>query len=259
MTFNLKKRINAFKHRTNWLSYFTDGASKAICYQISSKFKPDLIGQGSYKNAPLAFRKGDLQALEEVLVLEEYDFIASVIRNIKAPVIFDIGAHIGTFALWCLSQNKGAQVLSLEADPATFNILSQNQKTAGTESWAILNRAGWSSDETLSFRNSGATMSHKVAADGEIKVQGITLDALIKQADAKNIDVLKIDIEGAEEAFLTAKPDLLARVKNLIIEIHPQICSEDNIRALLAKYFTTITDVSGRQSSKPLLWCRNNK
>ena len=102
-------------------------------------------------------------------------------------------------------------------------------------------------------------MSHKVAADGEIKVQGITLDALIKQADAKNIDVLKIDIEGAEEAFLTAKPDLLARVKNLIIEIHPQICSEDNIRALLAKYFTTITDVSGRQSSKPLLWCRNTE
>ena len=259
MTLNLKNRLKAFKHRTHWLSNFTDGAPKAICYQISSKFKPDLVGQGSYKNTPLAFRKGDLQALEEVLILEEYDFITEVLQESKTPVIFDIGAHIGTFALWCFSKNKGAQILSLEADPETFAVLSQNRKTADKPAWTILNRAGWSSDETLSFRNSGATMSHKVAEDGEIKVQGITLADLMKQVNTKNIDVLKIDIEGAEEAFLTAQPELLKNVKNLIIEIHPQICSEDNIRTLLAKYFTSITDVSGRQSSKPLLWCRNAK
>lgn len=252
---NSCQRLSAFNERTKWLSKFMGSRFKASQYLFAAKINPFYLGRGSFGDFPIYFRKGDLQALEEVLVLSEYDFLTEILKSTKQPKILDIGAHIGTFSLWCLNQNKQSKILSLEADPETFEILKKNVVTSEITNWNILNRAAWSANETISFQNSGATMSHKITNLGEIMVTGITLSDFFEKSGFENIDIAKIDVEGAEEAFLFSAPELLPKIKNLVIEIHPQLCNEKKIRDLLEKHYTSIQNVSGRQSSKPLLWC----
>jgi hypothetical protein len=48
------------------------------------------------------------------------------------------------------------------------------------------------------------------------------------------IGILKCDIEGAEELFLTNYPDLLGRVDTAVVELHHQFCSPARCREVLA-------------------------
>tara|TARA_A100000164_G_C21422303_1_gene547256 strand:+ start:366 stop:575 length:210 start_codon:yes stop_codon:yes gene_type:complete len=67
---------------------------------------------------------------------------------------------------------------------------------------------------------------------------------------------MKIDIEGAEEAFLCDNDVDLSNVKNLIIELHPSRCDTKKIRALLEANFTKTTEKHDPSLSKPLLLCQ---
>jgi hypothetical protein len=97
-------------------------------------------------------------------------------------------------------------------------------------------------------------MSHKVSAKGSVQVKGISLAALTEGRG--DIDLMKVDIEGAEEAFLCADPAALTPVKRLVIELHPQLCDTQRVRDVLQKAFSQIVEIHGRTSSKPLLYCR---
>lgn len=44
---------------------------------------------------------------------------------------------------------------------------------------------------------------------------------------------LKIDIEGSEELFLNAYPELISRTSHLIIEIHGDFCDADQCRKMI--------------------------
>jgi hypothetical protein len=57
---------------------------------------------------------------------------------------------------------------------------------------------------------------------GSATVSYVDLEALFDHSRA--IDLLKIDIEGSEETFLTTYPDLLRRTVSVVIEIHLQHC-----------------------------------
>ena len=90
---------------------------------------------------------------------------------------------------------------------------------------------------------------------GHQPVQGIDLAALWQLLPSDKVDIMKIDVEGAEEEFLYSQPELLEKVRHLIIEIHPYVCNETRIRGLLRQHFSCVKDVPGRISSKPLLHC----
>lgn len=255
---NIAKRIESFKNNADWLSEIMGGLYRSVPYLIQAKFDSSCIGYGKFREYSLCFRKQDLSALREVLIEQEYSFLKPFITTNFDVTILDIGAHIGTFALWCLSENQKAAIFSIEADPETYEILSQNRKSTTEKgcNWKSLNRAAWKNDELISFSNTGDSMSHKVCLKGTIQVQGIDLSEIFLESTYETVDLMKLDIEGAEESFLFANPELLSRVNILVIEIHPNLCNEENVRSLLKTYFPFIEDIQGRKSSKPLLLCR---
>lgn len=255
---SLSKRLKSFLDNINWLSKITGGKYEAALYIFKSKFKPALPGQGNFGHLPITFRKQDMSALREVLIDAEYAFLKPYIATSQPICILDLGAHIGTFALWCLSQNPLADIYSVEADPSTFAVLKTNMQPATHygHTWRAVNRAAWKEEVALRFSVTGDSMSHKVSDDGKVKVLGANLENFFELSKFERIGLLKIDIEGAEEAFLTAQPELLNKVDMIVIEIHPKLCNEQMVRSLLAEHFQVIEDVQGRKSSKPLLLCR---
>ncbi|MCB1840535.1 MAG: FkbM family methyltransferase [Alphaproteobacteria bacterium] len=255
---NPVRRIKSFRDNVNWLSKLTGSKYRAARYLIKAKRKPGLLGEGVYNQLPLFFRKQDLSALREVLIDREYAFLKPHIATRVPLRILDVGAHIGTFSLWCLATNLAAEIYSVEADPYTFDILKRNRAPAIEQSmtWHCLNRAAWKDESYLSFSIEGDSMSHKLSEKGTINVLGAPLSKLFELSRFQRCDLLKVDIEGAEEVFLSAEPELLEKVEMLVVEIHPKMCNERAIRELLARNFPIIEDVPGRKSSKPLVFCR---
>jgi hypothetical protein len=103
-------------------------------------------------------------------------------------------------------------------------------------------------------------MGHRVEARGDVEVRSISLGTLVDMVAgaAGRLDLLKVDIEGSEQALLCANPSILRRIDALVVELHPGLCDTEAVRTLLAEHYRTIREIGGRKSSKPLLLCQDN-
>lgn len=254
------ERVSSFVARAHSLASL-GGWPNAIQSLIRMKWKPTAINFVTYKGNLVKYRRQDLQAVLEVLIDREYSFLAGTLMAENSPTVLDVGAHIGTFALWALGVNPRARIVSVEPDPQTCEILEDNQKPkiAKGQKWKVMCVAAGDRDGAkMPFSNQGPSMSHRVDAHGDLEVRSVSLETLLNQfSNGKSrIDLVKVDIEGSEERFLAAKPDLLINVNNLALELHPYLCDTNRLRKLLAKHFTIVESIRGRNSSKPLLFCR---
>jgi hypothetical protein len=64
---------------------------------------------------------------------------------------------------------------------------------------------------------------------------------------------MKMDIEGAEEAVLCGSETALRSVDRLVVEVHPQLCDQDWVIAVLRSTYDFLYRIPGRRSAKPLL------
>lgn len=256
----LVTRMTNLAERVAWLAPMVGGHFPALSFWLRNRRDPDHQACATYLGIPFGFRGSDVMALREVLRDREYDFALPSLAGCKAPLVLDIGGHIGTFALWLASAMPQARILSLEADPETFALLAANAESARSHgaNWQVLHGAAWhESGARLRFLGTGPSMSHRVSRKGEIEVDGITLADLLNQLapGQAQIDLMKVDIEGSEEAFLCAEPALLRRIRCVIVELHPALCDAARVRALLSQAYARVEEIGARRSSKPLLLC----
>lgn len=263
-------RLKNLTKRISWLSTLMNTPVCALTTLVQAKFNQNKMAKGKYKNSPFYFRGQDLTALKEVFIDAEYDFLKPYLDSKDTPVILDVGAHIGTFSLWCFHQKPKAKILSVEPDINTFAVLSKTIAENDSFQWQALNRAASKNNDMLSFmRFETSSMSNRVSTkteDNHVQVQGITapdlFDALVgpdgnPDCSPDKIDLIKIDIEGSEYDFITSHPDMLQKAERLVIELHPNLCDTAAIETLLKENFANIKDIKQRTSNKPLLYCYN--
>ncbi len=257
---NIIKRIANLGERVAWMKGLTGGRLSALRFWLSAARNLDNIGVGTYRGTDIVFRGLDTMAIKEVLVDMEYAKVVERLAAIDAPVVLDIGSHIGLFSLLVLKDNPRARVMSVEADPQTYDILIRNVAALRAQGadWEAINAAAWDEDgKRLCFEGSGPSMSHRVSDSGKVLVTSITfkslMDRLLKKHDF--IDMVKIDVEGSEESFLCAAPELLRHVRCVVIELHPSLCNADRVRDVLGHAYGTLVELHDRTSSKPLLLC----
>lgn len=235
------------------------GYASAFSYLLRTQGKSAAEAVANYRGHEFRFRRCDMPAIKEVLLHGEYAFLESILGNTDLPLVYDIGAHIGLFAIWTLSINAQAEIHSVEASPYTFGILESNAEAARGKgfSWQAQHGAAWKNNDEISFSNDlESSMSHRIDETGCVKVRGIALGDLLAASGNRKIDLMKIDIEGAEEAFLCAGDSSLDQVKNLVIELHPRLCDTERVEIALEKNFADIRKIDNRINSKPLLFCR---
>ena len=217
-----------------------------------------------YNGYPVFFRARDEQALKEVLVDREYSFIDELDSSQSPARILDVGAHIGTFALWCASQGSAARVVCIEANPDTFRILRRNVEQwsyAGMELQIEQAAAGAEDDEELRMLEPvGSSMSARVDKSGSVQVSSLSFSSLVELCapNGEVIDLAKIDIEGSEEALICSHPHALRRIRALVVELHPDLCDSPRVEKILRNTYSNVIEIVRSGSKKPLLYCRGN-
>ncbi|HVG45417.1 MAG TPA: FkbM family methyltransferase, partial [Longimicrobium sp.] len=203
-------------------------------------------------------RPQDASAFDEVVLGREYDFLRELFADGEAPsTVLDLGANVGFFAAHLLDQWPDATVESVEAAPDTHALLEANRLANPGFRWRTHHLAVWSRDGEVTFPGAGTSTGRRVApgpgAAGPV-VPALTLDALVARVvpAAAPISILKVDVEGAEEAVLCATT-VLPRVERLVVELHPALCDADRVLATIRGEFPWLHRVPGRASSKPLL------
>jgi FkbM family methyltransferase len=166
----------------------------------------------------------------------------------RKSVVVDVGANIGWFTL--LAASLGGRVWAFEPEPENLSLVRRSVLQNGfeevrAEQIAITNYDGTAK---LSLSDSSAGFHSIVRHVGEkrIEVPCMKIDTLFPIG---NIDLLKVDVEGAEPQVLEGASNAIetGRVKNIIMEYRPESwASRENV---LNQF--QISQVDGTSSFKP--------
>lgn len=177
-----------------------------------------------------------LKFIDNKWVFEEQDLLEytlDYLNDIDKPCLLDIGASIGDFCLLPI-YNKDMTCYSFEPNPVLYRLLVKHIEMNNLKDnvlaykYAICDR-----DENISFyvsknpcRCGQSCIDNKpIFKDGfstkNLKVKGMKLDTFVKENNIPKIDMIKIDVEGAELKVLNGAIETLNRCDPLIlIEVH---------------------------------------
>lgn len=170
----------------------------------------------------------------QVLAGESYPLLPFL-----APVrsIVDVGANIGSSAIYFTSQYPDATLLAFEPDPETYSLLSRN--TAGIPAVSAFNIGLSDRDEEArlfqgsidSATNSLGHSDLNTAASISVKLRHA--ETLLDELAPGAIDILKLDTEGNELVILRALANRLNSIRAIYLEYHDD-CGRREIDDLLA-------------------------
>ncbi len=136
----------------------------------------------------------------------EAEFFAGLLR--PGMTVVDIGANVGCYtALAAHSVGPSGAVIAFEPDPENFSFLTatvtlNNFKNVTLAACAASDRVG----EGTLFLSEDNKGDHQIYDSGEQRrartIQLTTLDAFLRERGIARVDVIKIDVEGAEASVL---------------------------------------------------------
>ena len=149
------------------------------------------------------------------------------------PRILDGGANIGLATLYWKRQFPDAQITAFEPDPEIFKTLERNVGQHGFDEVTLVQKGLWSEDGELEFKPDRADGGHVVSVkDGESEGESVPVTRLIPYLNER-IDMLKLDIEGAEVEVMKDAAGHLQGVQNLFVEHHSYVGEEQQVDEVL--------------------------
>jgi FkbM family methyltransferase len=151
-------------------------------------------------------------------------------------LVIDAGANIGAFSLYALA-SAPCRVIAIEPAPdscARINsLLRSHQLSARCElhQAALGDHAG-----QTTIQLGPGSQFRRTGLDGQHAVKMVTLDLLIPPGE--QVDLLKLDIEGAEGPVLTSlTPRSLSQIQRIVMEFHPETDATQAIERLKSHDF----------------------
>jgi FkbM family methyltransferase len=158
-----------------------------------------------------------------------FDFFRKCIK--QGDTVLDIGSHIGVYSVYFASMvGEKGKVYCFEPTPSTFLILNKTIKLNKLTNTYAINAA--ISDKSGSIRfnlttldGEGSNANSMVAIErtnNHLNISSFSIDDFRKQ-NGLNINVLKIDVEGAELLALKGAKETFMYDKPCgILALHPQ-------------------------------------
>src|SRR5690348_3072171 len=177
----------------------------------------------------------DPLTFEEVFRQEVYREVLNVVPS--CDTLVDLGANIGLATLY-FSRHYGCRCFCVESNPDTFRVLQTNLAGIPAE---LLNAAVWSSETAMQSTCESAHYSMATAVpsvDGNIP--GVTVSEIIRRSGFPRVDLLKIDIEGAEVEAFRGDTSWLRQVGAIALEFHGDSRGQIGFDALMDKFGFTI-------------------
>lgn len=156
----------------------------------------------------------DAETLINNVIREEYGYLNLVIEPLW---MIDAGAYIGDTSAYFLSRFPKLKVIALEPNPESFSMAKQNLDPYG-DRIVLLKKGLYSENQNQYF--TGESTGASISSQG-FEIECTTIVSLMERYSINHLDILKMDIEGAEEAIFLKNPEQwLNRIDMLIIEIH---------------------------------------
>ncbi len=174
----------------------------------------------------LRLNTSDIPTFTQLFVWAEYE---SPNLPPSADVIVDLGANIGLATIFFGLKYPTAKILAVEPDEKNFALMTENVRPLGGRV-IPQHGAAWINDGVINLHledERGASLgawgiqTSDRACESATKVKCWKVGSIIDLFDRAQVDILKIDIEGAEfEIFSNGINEWLPRIKLLIIETH---------------------------------------
>lgn len=155
-------------------------------------------------------------------------------RGFVPRTVLDLGANVGMTPSIFAARWPDARVVAVEPEPQNFELLRRNCSPA--PNITTVNGAVWVCDRDLEIINPAADawsfqVGESVGSTPQArKIPGFTMRTLMRHHALENLDVVKMDIEGAEKEIFESNPDQwLPQVRVLIVELHDRMrpgCSD---------------------------------
>ncbi|HTW78148.1 MAG TPA: FkbM family methyltransferase [Terracidiphilus sp.] len=168
----------------------------------------------------LRMRTSDVSVLSGILLGNEYEI------DLPMPprIILDAGANIGMASIFFARRYPQARIIAVEAEQSNFEVLVRN--VAPYPQVTPIRAALWNRDTEIRLRypyaKSGAVDKSAFLVDETsdgASVRAVTLRTLLAELKIEVLDLIKVDIEGAEfELFEDPAP--LLRAQCIMVEIH---------------------------------------
>jgi len=148
----------------------------------------------------------------------------------------DGGAHVGHYTLLAAKRvGPEGRVVSFEPDPRNRERLERNVALNGFSHVTVLPFALYDSEGEVPFTRApeGDTGRGAISANGAIDtVNTVRLDDVFERERIERLDVLKLDIEGAEAAALVGAAGLLERRRPAVLfEVNRISGTDDSVTA----------------------------
>ncbi|MEN8221096.1 MAG: FkbM family methyltransferase [Pseudomonadota bacterium] len=179
----------------------------------------------------LRTKTSDIFAFKEVFVNKCYEQQL----GLEPKVIIDAGANIGMTSIFYAAQYPNAKIIALECESSNFAILKKN--VALYQNIMPLKKALWNKNTYLNIfdphtygnvtfqtREIGSTESIV-----DTQVESITVNEIMRQHNLEYVDILKVDIEGAEMEVFSVANTWIGNIGVIVIELHDRFkpgCSE---------------------------------
>lgn len=182
----------------------------------------------------------DVLTLDEVFyqhVYEPPEEIEASLTRVGRPLrALDVGANIGLWGVWLRGRFAVERLIAVEPDPSNAGKHGRQIEINGLlGSSDLVQAAATCSDGPVPFTTGCATTGH-IGLEGEpgtVTVAGVDVFPLMR-----SIDVLKMDIEGAEWPILADSRFVEAAVPVVVLEYHPEGAPsrdpESDVRRILA-------------------------
>jgi len=202
---------------------------------------------------------GDWIVYNEIFVSGEYDqALAMAFDRPAGPggkrYVVDLGANTGFFTLRAAHEARrrgiapaDLEILAVEGDPycagrcreviAAQPALAEHVRIVlglvGERTGTGLLQTDNTRINTSLYRRDDDADPARYGPAAE-RVPYVDLSTLLGPIDG--VDLLKCDIEGAEQRFIENYPDVLARVRLAVFEFHRDLCDVDRCQSLLREY-----------------------
>lgn len=147
--------------------------------------------------------------------------VSQFLSKLKGDVFVDVGAYIGYYSLMLC--NNFRKIFAFEPSPSNLKLLYQNVYYGKAKNISCLGMAVSDKDGTSTLYQSSDSLSWNSllalpTLPHGIKVKTCTLSTFFK--DEPKIDLVKVDVEGAEWMVLKGAEPILNKIKSWVVELH---------------------------------------